>query len=369
MRNGWIVLSVLSVVLTASVTEPASAESPLVSFDLPPVAVATTAADTPASEAASPDASDKGDNGDTPRTDSVLTFELQLSSMIASPDAPRIDQWLVRCEPRDERLLIRDYSPKTEIAASTEGAINVRRTDETNQHFGFGVDGSYGHALRGNLGMDAGEKSSETLEFKRLPSVQAVTAAGTIRRGRGVYFKLRWTHSQVLEGQKRFGVSVSVPSGWRGGLVDVSVVAQSKREILGGLDTEIETLGEAHFVVAVFRKGDDEARHKAMDLAQAEMRLRRMASRREADASGGSLAGLLRTVALKFDGDRASGNSRHWIERLVRGTADPHLDRRIKKLPTELRVAALDYCDRRNEFLSINHARNRGEPAIAGLSG
>jgi hypothetical protein len=369
MRNGWIGLSVLSVVWTASVTEPASAEPPLVSFDLPQVAVATTAREASASQGSRPEASDNGDAEIPARPDPVVTFELQLSSMIASPDAPRIDQWLVRCEPRDERLLIRDYSPKTELAASTEGAINVRQSDETNQHFGFGVDGSYGHALRGNLGMDAGEKSSETLEFKRLPSVQAVTAAGTIRRGRGVYFKLRWTHSQVLEGQKRFRVSVSVPSGWRGGLVDVSVVAQSKREVLGGLDTEIETLGEAHFVVAVFRKGDDEARLKAMDLAHAEMQLRRMARVREADASGGSLAGLFRSVALKFDRDRAAAESRHWIERLVRGSANPHLDKRIRKLPTPLRVAALDYCDRRNEFLSLNQASDRSEAALAGLSG
>ena len=53
-----------------------------VHFDLPQVAAA---------EPAEPVLSDRR----------LVTVALRLSSMIESPEMPRIDQWLVRCQPRD----------------------------------------------------------------------------------------------------------------------------------------------------------------------------------------------------------------------------------------------------------------------------
>ncbi len=308
-------------------------DKPIVHFDLAPVVAA--------------------DPSDTDPIDPTLvTIELRLSSMIESPTVPRIDQWLVRCQPRDKAISIADYAPRTETSSDLATPIQVKRIEEKSNAVGLSIDGSYGHAVHGNAGADRADKNTNTLQFDRVAPVQVVTASGTINRGRGVYFKLRWTAQQVLEGEKVFRVTLRVPSTWRGGLMDVSVIAQSERKKFGW-DLETETIGAADFVVAAYRQGDDEAAQRARDLSDAEYALRSTARRHHVSSEVNSLPSMLRHVAMKLELEPSKPDV-SWVQRLLLETADPYLDKEISNLPMPVRVAVLDYVDIRDDFVAMD---------------
>lgn len=310
----------------------------VIQFDLPPVVAAQT------------------ESSPNDQTD-LVTVHLPLSSMITSPTPPDIDQWLVRCQPRDADVAIADYAPRTETASDVASPIQIKQSEETSSSLGVAINGAYGKVAHGNLGADQGQKNIETIEYQRHASLQAVTASGTINRGRGVYFKLRWTRQQVLEGEKVFTITLAVPRHWRGSLIDVSVIAQGECKTFGGLDHEIQTVGSANFVVAAHRAGDSIAAAHAQTIAEAEHHLRMLATKMSPNASRGSIPSLpsmLRHVAIKLDLDtKADDNA--WLGKLVAGSADPYLDKRISQLPMALRVAAIDYADSRKQFAGLNH--------------
>lgn len=307
--------------------------------------------DLPSTIAADPAESSSGDP-------SLVTIELPLSSMITSPRVPEIDQWLVRCQARDPRIHIADYAPRTETASDLASPIQVKKLEEKSRAFGVSLDAKYPPVALGHTGADVSDKNIDSVEFQRHAAVQAVTAAGTINRGRGVYFKLRWTAQQVLEGEKVFRITFSVPQNWRGGLVDVSVIAQTHRKTFGGLDSDTVTLGAAQFAVAAFRAGDKQAEAIAAEVAEAEYELRTLAGMHARSQSPTSLPSMLRHVARKLDlDDTPPGNQ--WLMRLLVGSADPHLDKQITKLPMAVRIAALDYADVRDQFASLG---DRGLP-------
>lgn len=314
-------------------------------FDLPPV-VATK-----------PSQSD-------PTDPTLVTVQLRMSSMISSPEMPSIDQWLVKCQPRDQDMSIADYAPRTEASSDVSTPIQIKQTKEESQSVGVSLEGTYGHLAHGNLGSDHGKKNVSTTEFHRHAPVQAVTAAGTINRGRGVYFKLRWTAQQILEGEKVFDVTFRVPSWWRGSLLDVSVLAQAQRKTFGGLDREIKTIGAGNFVVAAYRGGDEQAGARARELADAEFALREVARSLATRGSAPSLPSMLRQVAMMLDLESNQPNGK-WLPRLLVGSANPYSDREITNLPLEIRLAAIDYADSREEFAALNQNHRQLEDSDA----
>ena len=325
----WI-RSVCAALLLAIGSADSSAESGI-HFDLPPTA------------AAQPQA------GADP---TIVTIDLPLSSVVISPAAPRIDQWLVHCQPRSGSHVLVDYGPRTEVASEITGPIQIKKTNETSQSLGVGLDGSYARLARGHAGVDLGSKEVDSYQLEKHAPVQAVTASGTFDRGRGVFYKLRWTSQQVLEGVKTFQLTLQVPPSWRGCLIDVSVVAQAEGRAFAGFEPSVKTLGAAHFVVAVHRAGDTEAALRARDLFEAESSMRTLAAELPRRSSNASLGAWMRNVTAKFDSKSQPVGDR-WMPRLLRGEADPYLDKQIRKLPMPVRVAVLDYIDIRDEFAEM----------------
>lgn len=316
-----------TLMLITLLASPLPASDAVIRFDLPPTAKALSAG--------------QGDN--------VVECQLRISSLVASPDSPQIDQWLVVCQPRDDAITIIDYCPRTDAKSDIEGLIEVKTSIESTASMGLSVDGNYGQLARGNVGADKGNKKTNSQRYTYTPPQQAVTASGTINRGRGVYFKLRRSARQVLEGEKVFKLMFQVPDQWRGSLIDVSILAQSERRTLAGLDKQIKTMGRSNFVVAAYRDGDSEAATIARKLADAEQSLRDVAGRQPSRHDMTSLSGILSRVAVKLDLHSAEKDNR-WVGRLLAGEADPYLDKEISRLPMDLRLAVLDYCETREDF-------------------
>ncbi|OUW79488.1 MAG: hypothetical protein CBD74_10130 [Saprospirales bacterium TMED214] len=281
----------------------------------------------------------------------LLQVELKLSSMISSPEAARIDQWLVRCQPRGQFASIVDYSPRTELGSDIATPIQVRQSKEKHQSLGVGVNGDYFSSLRGNAGLDHTRKNIDALQFDRLAPLHAVTAAGTINRGTGVYFKLRWTAEQILEGQKTFHLGLDVPDTWRTGLIDISVVAQSEQKSFASWEQSTKTLGAANFVIAVYRSDDIHACEVARRMANAEHQLRSRIKEEIASEPNHSLSTLLRKMTKKMEFEKPSSDL---MERLMLNKTDPRLDSDIRKLPMPCRLAALNYSDAQDSFTRLN---------------
>ena len=136
--------------------------------------------------------------------------------------------------------------------------------------------------------------------------------------------------------------------------MDVSVIAQGERKGFAW-EKDSMTLGAANFVVAVYQDQDREAESSARAIAESEYAVRQLAAKHHASETElHSLPSVLRHVAFRLDPEHDSSQGENWLRRLLTGRADPHLDKEIRRLPMSLRVAVLEYAERRDRFLAIN---------------
>lgn len=283
----------------------------------------------------------------------LVRIPLRISALVDSPRPPRIDQVMVQIFSTDPSASVVDYAPRTALASPYEGNLEVSKTEERSKHLGFALNGDYGHMVEGNIVGDSGKKDIECVKFHRVAPLEVVAASGTLGRGRGVYFKLRATALQVLEGDKQFEVVLSVPDDWQSGLLDVRISADASRRVLGGLDTETQCLGRAQFVVAAFIDEVPAVRRAAMELVEAETLLRQAAVEFAAQRPRRSPS-LFRHVATALEIGQPEIRV-DWLYQVMRGTVDPHLDRDIRSLPVDVRVAILDYREAQQAFVQAGH--------------
>ncbi|MEM9589127.1 MAG: hypothetical protein AAGA03_17730 [Planctomycetota bacterium] len=280
------------------------------------------------------------------------SIHFRLSSLVSSAQKKPIDQWLIRCELRDEASEVIDYKPKTTLASDLASPIKVIDSDESSRSVGLSLDGHLPTIGAAHVGTDAGKKSSLSRQFERLPPLQAVTAAGTIRRGRGVYFKMSRTGQQVLDGEKEFTVVFAVPTGWRVGLIDVTVSAQSKESTFPGIEPSMRTIADEHFVLVACRRGDHRAAQVARDLASQEHELRRLFRSHQPMQTINSLPTLIHSVASKFDRDPAPYDQ--LLKSVLLDKVDPHLDQQLRRQPMPIRLAVIDYDRKRRRLLKLH---------------
>ncbi|MEM9367453.1 MAG: hypothetical protein AAGD07_15790 [Planctomycetota bacterium] len=332
-----------------------------IGFDLPSIAIAHPA---PSRENASND----------PTTE-CITLAMDVSVFLPGQAADCVDHLIVRCIPRDTRWQVLDYTPKTETTSDFAAPIEHKQLEESTKSGGVSADLSYAQLASGHLGAEQGDKQSATVTFQRHAPVQAHITSGTFQRRSGVYFKLRRSAQHILEGERRFDLVYSIPAGMRGGLIDVQVLAiglGSSRSPWDGMSLIADKSGrgrhtslhEDHFVVAVAKADDAEAQRLASQLAATEQHLRERSQQAVTeDLAKPSLSQLYRHVAARLDwradhdrredGFQSINESDDWVDRLVHGSADPYTDRAIAKLPVDVRVEALRYCDLRRQLSEI----------------
>ncbi len=322
-------------------------------FDLPSVVEATD-----------------GGSIETAGGDRMVKIPLRLSLMVGSSDDPKIDQLWVEVHPLGGEALVVDYSPRTEMASEFSSDIEVVNTDENNEHIGFSLDAAYGHLARGNVGADRGEKNIASQKYQRVAPMQVVAASGTTRRGRGVYFKLRATPRQVLEGDKAFEVTLKVPPQWRGELIEVSVDAQGTPPRSRGLSFTdslaswagtpggSQSVATGRFLVAASATGDSDAMALATDLAHCEWHLRTGASAYLRGESSSGLSSLRRYVTYRPSSlaGPVSTSTRHerishCLQKSFFGKLDVLQDPHFRELPYDVRGAFLDYLEAKHRYL------------------
>jgi hypothetical protein len=179
-----------------------------------------------------------------------------------------------------------------------------------------------------------------------------VTASGTIRHGRGVYFKWRPSRSGTLEGSKSFTVTFRVPTSWRGAHAKLACTALGiDRGVVRPLDERI-VCGARRFVLALYLDGDTEAKSAAQRLVRAETDFWKIVSASRNEIERRSRPTLVHRFGVLFDVVRPV-IPEDWTQQLIYGPQAEALQNIAKRLPPEVRQAAAEYDLARRELRGL----------------
>jgi hypothetical protein len=161
-------------------------------------------------------------------------------------------------------MRITSYLPNTTLESSVaEDSIEVTGASEHSKALGLDAHIAYKPALLGGT-FSQGSKNSESSHYKQIAAKDLVLASGTIDREHGVFFRLRPSRSDSLEGSKEFTLTATVPKTWRGGLCLVSCAAKATKRSL--FSTSVVPSGATQIQVGMYLVGDAEAAALAEEL-------------------------------------------------------------------------------------------------------
>ncbi len=293
-----------------------------------------------------------------PEEPSQLRFELALSSFLDGQNANSVKHWLIFVQPRTNRTQIIDYAPRTRTSSKSISPIVVKEHQEQSESAGAGIKIDYAKLAGLHAANDHANTRTTSREYQLRPSERLETASGSINRGKGVYFKLLKTDQQILEGEKRFNITLQSSGTCRSELVDVTILARGverkfNTQSLRWKDSVVN-LSRESFVVAVHRRGDQEGANLARSLMESEQTLRNASRSAGKEPKENAISLLVKKLNLQPESDTSMRSSDQWIDRVIQHSVDPNSDKTILALPLNTRVAILDYLDARTAFLAIN---------------
>ncbi len=248
--------AVLPVVLAGFACSDAVGQSPKVHFDMHTV-IACRDVTSPEFQASRPDLR-------------LVEARFEVSALLTQGSEDDLLQFFYRLEVQSPDVSVADYWPKTRLASDQATNVTREQRAEKSNHVGAVLTSPLDWPGKVTASGDVGQKSMDSSRYELVPQMMAVTASGTVQRGRGVYYKIRPSRSSTLEGARRFRVVLQVPAGWRGGDAYFECTATGiDRGLVRSLDDQI-TCGQRRFVVALHLEGDAEARQAAQHLIAAE---------------------------------------------------------------------------------------------------
>jgi len=176
-------------------------------------------------------------------------------------------------ESPERRLRVHDFLPNTRLDSHIAGGeIQVQQTESVDQ----GVHGNVGASanvlynavpitIGPSIGGNNNNKTTTTRKYSEVAPHELVLASGTTNREHGVYFKLKPTRENTLEGAKEFFALFVVPQQWRGDWARVTCVAKCRCKWCIGSDDR--TCGTASRLVGLHLVDDGQARQIAQAIA------------------------------------------------------------------------------------------------------
>jgi len=307
----WLAPVVLLMGATATI-----AKSPAVDFDVAPT---IAACELPSSDPLFVGLQDK-----------LIVIRLRVSTLLSSQAADRIDQLVVSLESPSTNFQVVDFLPRTTLDTSIVGPVAVRTADDRELGVDFDATGLYKHITGASLIGKFSDAHSLHAEFHLVPPKEIVAASGTIQRGRGVYFKLRPSSQETLEGAKEYVIVARVPAAWRGDVVRVRCTAEFERNV------------QRDFLVALHLAGDAEAQARAEQFSAAERELRQVAAAQRKRIEHDASPKLLQKIGF------ADPNiSSQWLSDWLYGQTRADV---AERLPKPVRTAALQYSEARRQL-------------------
>ncbi|HVU86547.1 MAG TPA: hypothetical protein VHD36_04460 [Pirellulales bacterium] len=164
------------------------------------------------------------------------------------------------------RLKIHDYLPNTTLESALSGD-NIEVAETTENTTGNTQDAHIGYKIF-NLGASRNQtaKTTEQNHYKQIVPKALVLASGTTNREHGVFFKLRPSNGQSLEGAKEFTFLAIVPKSWRGDWCTITCAARAQKKSFLPTSVTLAGIEQAH--IGLYLSGDREANALAEQLCQ-----------------------------------------------------------------------------------------------------
>lgn len=331
-------LGFVAICCAALAVQTANATPPRVSFDIDPL-VACRDVTPPDFAEANPD-------------ERLVQADVEVSSLIRYGCEGDLIQYFYRVESPEETIRIVDYSPKTTMASDVAGNISIEKKKEKTNHIGMALTGPIDWPIRATGSGDLGNKSGNVERYELVPQSFAVAASGTVRRGYGVYFKLKPSRSTTLEGSREFTLVFRVPKEWRGDYIHLSCTAVGLRRGVVAPLNERTVCGARRFVVALYADGDTSAKLAAERLARAEAGLLKtvVENHREIEKQFyptfvHRLGAMLDVIEPPVPDD--------WAQRLIYGTQETGIADIAERLPTDVREAVDEYAIAKRELFQM----------------
>ncbi|MEO8498110.1 MAG: hypothetical protein ABI614_23840 [Planctomycetota bacterium] len=279
----------------------------------------------------------------------LLEAKFEISSILDAGSEADLVEFFFRMTSPQQSFRIADYSPRTTLVSDYCGGITIEKKQEDSKGLGLALSGGWQAANVTGHG-EAGTKDTLTTKYELVAPMESVTASGTIQNGYGVYFKLRRSKQDTLEGAKEFQVIFRAPRQWRGDILQVYCEARGiQRGFVHQLD-EASRCGIAQFPIALYLAGDEEAKRIAEQFATSNHRLRSTAvnsqdeiKRRSYPTVLHELGGLLELAEPKIPAS--------WLEQLLSDGAPGYEFE--NRLPAQLRSAASDYLTAKRELRKL----------------
>jgi hypothetical protein len=231
----------------------ARAEPPRVSFDMP---LAVACRNVTSAEYAASNPAHK-----------LIEARFEISSLLVAGNERDLVQYLIRIDSPQKSLTVVDYLPKTLYESRLAGPISVQNTDETSASLGINLSGKY-ELVTGGFNAGSGEKNASCVKYDLLPPLETIAASGTLDRSSAVFFKLKLSHRQLLEGSRQYALVLRAPADWRFDCLRVRCQADGiRRGVVAAFDEQV-IRGRRDFVVALYQEGDEEAKQSAEEAAR-----------------------------------------------------------------------------------------------------
>lgn len=280
--------------------------------------------------------------------DKLIEVKLQISSLLQEGNEADLRQYLFSIVSPQRTMTVVDYLPKTLHESPLAGNVAIEKNHQKTASIGVSVKGQYEASPEAGFNSGVGEKKESSVRYELLPPLESVTASGTILRGSGVYFKLKATDRNLLEGAREVAMILRVPKNWRADYLHVRCEADGyARSVVRSLD-QIVPAGERDFLVVVYLEGDEQARAVAHATAQREIHLRRVAAARQARHD--SKPSLPKFIPLPPSPSKASA-SMDWLSSFLYSGASSAIPAQVA---ADVRQAAIDYEAARRELRKMS---------------
>ena len=259
----------------------------------------------------------------------LVTIRLDITAIAQAGQAKAIEELRYSIYAPEQNVSVVDFSPKTMLTTDVVGNIQVQDSMNDGKRIQLSVDGAASHLLRADANGGREKSQSTSKSFEMLPPKNIVSAAGTIHRGHGVYYKLLASDQHSLEGSRQFLIKLRVSQHWRGDYLRAACFATDQRGL---------TIGKSSFLIPIYDQDDLVAKRLARQLSHQEQRLLTEASNRRGEirrARYPTVAHELSLAKPKIPAD--------WLVRVLTAKAgtSPHSFERI--LPPRISSEVTEY--------------------------
>lgn len=274
---------------------------------------------------------------------------LPISILLAAGSQNQLSEVVIRIESRHRSAEVIDFAPRTRVASSIVGNVEVTERGDERKHAQIDLFGVAPAAptIHGKASAGYHDEHQAVWSYERLPPHEVLVASGTTDRGFGAFFKFRPSSQASLEGSHDLLLRLRVPHNWRSEIYDVTAIAYSRRGKEFSFDDR-PVAGQENFTLVFYSAGDETARKLGGQMASNEENFRTVVYRDRKSIERKAFPTPLDKVGSVI-GVVGPKIPETWYRDLLSGKSDEKSEI-IPHLPKEVQSAALAMMDSRKRY-------------------